>query len=59
LGDEGVLMEAIESYAVGSDKLQLDLPITERGHVSLVRHFTPSLNVTTGFPINDIWCLAI
>jgi hypothetical protein len=52
-------MEAIESYAVGSDKLQLDLPITERGHVSLVRHFTPSLNVTTGFPINDIWRLAI
>jgi hypothetical protein len=41
-------MEAIEFYAAGSDKLQLDLPITEQGRASLVRHLTPSLNVTTG-----------
>jgi hypothetical protein len=52
-------MEAIEFYAAGSDKLQLDLPITEQGRASLVRHLTPSLNVTTGCLINDIWRLPI
>jgi hypothetical protein len=55
MGDEGVLMEAIELYGDESDKFQLDLPITERVNVPLARHLTPSLNVTLDFVLNDIW----
>ena len=40
-GDELVLMEAIEIYGVESGNLVLDLPITERGSVPLVRHLAP------------------
>jgi hypothetical protein len=55
MGDEGVLMEAIEFYGDESDKFQLDLPITERVNVPLGRHLTPNLNVTPDFVLNNIW----
>jgi hypothetical protein len=54
MGDEGVLMEAIEFYGDESDKFQLDLPITERVDVPLDRHLNPSPNVTSDFVLNNI-----
>lgn len=36
-------MEAIELHAGGSDKLELDLPITERCQIPLARPQTPGL----------------
>jgi hypothetical protein len=53
MGDEGVLMEAIEVYGDESDKFQLDLPITERVNVPLARHLTPNLNVTPDFVLEQ------